>query len=295
MATGPTLSTTSNLSSGQRIQIAAAREAYEPAAPDPDLVDNRKIGPGDKQFNILTYARLADATQLTEGNDLAQTEQLVAATVNMDPDEHGIIVTLSKKVIRRQADANVRALSGRQQGGSLKRREAKDIIALYGGFSKVSPGVASTLDITHFRGTIAYLMTDNDTAYGPAPMPVVAALHSEQISDIIVDLTDPGAVVSSRFGLSAEMLQRWWRGNDRLYGVGIFHSGNIARNSSDDADGAIFAKSAIIEVEETNVEATEQTDESARLVEMGLFKSWTESEIADPHGVTIRSDAASTL
>ena len=54
MATGISISSTSNLSSGQKILVAAAREAYEPAAPDPDLIENNRIPQGHKQWDILT-------------------------------------------------------------------------------------------------------------------------------------------------------------------------------------------------------------------------------------------------
>ena len=63
-------------------------------------------------------------------------------------------------------------------------------------------------------------------------------------ADIIADISDPGTT-EARTGLSAEMLQRWWRGSDRLYGIPIFHSGNISLDSSNDAKGAIFAQEAL--------------------------------------------------
>ena len=295
MATGITFSTTDDLASGQRILITSAKEAFEPDAPDPDLVEVVRQGSGEKQTDVLIYGRLSDATQLAEANDMTQVEQLVTNSVSIAPVEHGIIATMSKTLKRRQSDTNIMATTGRQLGGSLRRRMAKDIIALYDGFSQSAPGAASTLDISHFRGAVAYLMTDNEAAYGPAQMPVHSALHAEQVSDIIADLTDPGAVISSRDGLSAQMLQRWWRGSDRLYGVQVFHSGNIARDGDDDAKGAIFSSMAIRLVMETNAEATEQTDESARITEHGLFQSGGEAEISDVWGAEVLSDAAATF
>ena len=295
MATGITFSTTDDLASGQRILITSAKEAFEPDAPDPDLVEVVRQGSGEKQTDVLIYGRLSDATQLAEANDMTQVEQLVTNSVSIAPVEHGIIATMSKTLKRRQSDTNIMATTGRQLGGSLRRRMAKDIIALYDGFSQSAPGAASTLDISHFRGAVAYLMTDNEAAYGPAQMPVHSALHAEQVSDIIADLTDPGAVISSRDGLSAQMRQRWGRGSDRLYGVQVFHSGNIARDGNDDAKGAIFSSMAIRLVMETNAEATEQTDESARITEHGLFQSWGEAEISDVWGAEVLSDAAATF
>ena len=302
MPTGISVSSTSNLDTGQKIVVASAKEAFEPAAPDPDLVESHRIPQGHKQWDILTYARLSQASALTEGTDLAQSEQLVASSLSITPTEHGIIATLSKRLMRRQGDANVVSTAGSQIGASLRRRMANDIIALYDGFSKSVVGAGNAIDITHFRGSVAYLLTDSDKEgiskenYGPAPLPLHAALHIEQISDIMLDISDPGTAAGSRpAGFGDEMLQRWWKGKDRLYGVSVFHSGNIALDSSDDVKGAIFAKEALALVMANDSEATEQPDHSLRAVEYGIFQEWSEGERADPHGVEVYSDAAATV
>jgi hypothetical protein len=295
MATGLNVSTTSNLTTGQKILIASARMAFEPAAPDPDLIGSSRIPQGHKQWDVQTYARLSQANALTEGVDLAQSEQLVTAAVTITPTEHGIMGQASKRLVRRQGDTNVVSTLGTMLANSLRRRMANDVIALYDGFSKSVVGASNTVDITHFRGSVAYLLTDNDSAYGPAPLPLHAAFHIEQISDIILDITDPGAVISSRFGLSADMLQRWWRGSDRLYGVQVFHSGNISLDANNDVKGALFASSALHMVMATDADSTTEEDNSLRATEYGIFQEWSEAEIADPHGVEVFSDATTTV
>jgi hypothetical protein len=303
MATVISVSSTSNLSNGQRIFIESAKEAFEPAAPDPDLIDSERIETGVKQWDISTFARLSQAQALTEGVDLSTVQQLQTNTLQLTPAEHGMIVTISNRLKRRQGDSSVVGVAGRQIGGSLRRRQASDVIALYDGFSKSVVGTGATLDITHFRGSVAYLLTDNDSAYGPAPMPLQAALHIEQISDIIADISDPGTLATAhktaagdnRDGLSAEMLQRWWRGSDRLYGIPIYHSGNITLDSGFDAKGAIFASEALYMVIANDADVTEEDDNSLRATEYGIFQEWAEGERADPHGVTVYTDATSTL
>ena len=299
MATGLSLSSTSNLTNGQRIVIASAKEAFEPAAPDPDLIENERIPTGSKQWDISTYARLTDAQALTEGVDLSSVQQLATNTLQLTPAEHGILVTLSNRLIRRQGDSSVVTVAGRQIGSSLRRRMAKDVIALYDGFSKSIVGSTNAMDITHFRGAAAYLLTDNNASFGPAPMPLQAALHIEQISDIIADLTDASGTSAGRApfssGLSEEMVQRWWRGSDRLYGIPIFHSGNIERDSGNDAKGAIFSSGALYMVIANDSDVTEEDDNSLRAREYGIFQEWAEGERADPHGVEVYSDAEATV
>ena len=294
MATGLSLSSTSNLSNGQRILIAAAVDAFEPAAPNPDLIRSERIPQGTKQWDINTYARLSSASALTEGVDLSQSQQLAVNTLQITPAEHGIIATVSKPLIRRQGDKAVLPGVGAMLASSLRRRQDLDVIALYDGFSKSTPGASTALDITHFRGAAAYLGTDNDSDYGPAPMPYYASLHIEQISDLIVDLTDT-APRGTTTGLTDDIIQRWWRAADRLYGVQVFHAGNITRDSNDDSKGAIFNPDALVMVMANEAEATEQTDESARMIELGVFQEWSEGERADAHGVEIFSDTAATI
>jgi len=294
MATGLSLSSTSGLTNGQRIIIASAKEAFEPAAPDPDLIESERIPTGSKQWDISTYARLTDASALTEGVDLSSVQQLATNTLQLTPAEHGILVTLSNRLIRRQGDSSVVTVAGRQIGSSLRRRMAKDVIALYDGFSKSIVGTTAAIDITHFRGAVAYLLSDNNVSFGPAPMPLHAALHIEQISDIIADLSDPGTSVG-RDGYSAELMQRWWRGSDKLYGIPIFHSGNIQKDSTPDAKGAIFAKEALYMVIANDSDVTEEDDNSLRAREYGIFQEWAEGERADPHGVEVFSDVTATV
>jgi len=294
MATGLSISNTSNLSSGQKTFIASAREAFEPAAPDPDLVESQRIAAGFKQWDVLTMARLTSASALTEGVDLTSAQQLVANILSITPSEHGIIATLSKRLIRRQGDQNVVSTAGRLCANSLRRRQALDVIALYDGFSKSVVGAGNAMDVTTFRGSVAYLLTDNSSSYGPAPVPLHAALHIEQISDIILDITDttPRGTTS---GFTDDLLQRWWRGRDRLYGVEVFHSGNITRDSSDDSKGALFAKEALVMVMANDAEITEEDDNSLRAIEYGCFQEWGEGERADAHGVEVYSDTTATV
>ena len=240
---------------------------------------------------------MTQASALTEGVDLSLPQQLVTNSLSITPSEHGVICTLSKRLIRRQGDSNVISTTGELIANSLRRRQSNDVIALYDGFSKSTPGTGTSVDITTFRGSVAYLMTDNSSSYGPAPMPIRAALHIEQISDIILDISDPGTAAGNRpAGFGDELLQRWWKGTDRLYGVQVFHSGNI-QVSSNDAKGAMFSPGALFMVtaEGSNDDVVEETDMSARLVEYGIFQEWGEAERADTWGVEVYSNAAATV
>lgn len=295
MATGISVSGTSNFSTGQKIMVAAAMVAFEPSAPNPDLVDNKRIPVGHKQWDEVLYGRLSQASALTEGVDLSQVEQLVSTTTSITPTEHGIICTLSKRLIRRQGDSDIVSTAGRQIADSLRRRMDNDVIALYDTISKSSPGTGNPMDITFVRAAVAYLLTDNDPNYGPAPMPLHAALHIEQISDIVEQLTD-ASPRGTTTGFTDDLIRRWWKGRDRLYGVDIFHAGNIAKVSgTQDAKGAIFSPQFAVLCMANEADVTEEPDKSARIVEYGIFQEWGEAERADVWGVEIFSDCTTGL
>ena len=196
--------------------------------------------------------------------------------------------------MRRQGDANVRTLAGTLIGASLKRIMAADVVTLYDGLSKSIVGASNALDITFFRGGVAYLMSDQGAAFGPAQPPFHASLHIEQISDIILDITDT-TPRGTTTGFTDDLMQRWWRTRDRLYGVEIFHSQIITRNAGDDAKGAIFNPAFAELVVANEAEVTDEPDNSLRVIEFGIFQEWGEAEGADPYGIEVFSDAITTV
>ena len=288
VATGITISSSaaiSALSNGQKIMLDEAKRAMEPSAPEPEMVTSVRMPAGSKQYDVLTYARLADAVALTEGVDLGDVQQLAANYLTINPNEHGVIVTLSKRAMDRQPES-LQAMAGSMQGVSMRARQAKDIDALFDGFSKSVGGASTTLDITYFRGSVAYLRTDNDTEFGPAPFPVLSGLHPEGISDLIADLTDT-APRGTTTGFTEDLLQRWWRGSDRSYGVMVFDLPYLSRTADSDESfkGTIMSQEALVMVLESEEDTATEIDISHRLTEYGLFKAWGEGERADPHGV----------
>lgn len=283
-AQGMTLSSTSNLNSTQKTMIAAAKEAFEPSQPEPSLVDSEQLPSGHYQWVGGTYARFQTGHALSEADDLSVIEQLRTNTLTLNPTEHGSLATLHRRLARRQGDSSVVDVASRHLARSVRRRQALDIDALNDGLSKSVGGDGQTLDITHLRGAVAYLITDNDDDYGPAPMPLHMIAHAEMISAIVLDLTDSATALRPE-GPYDNVLKNWYRKSDTVYGVSVFHSGVQPRDSGDDSKGALKHKEAFKMVQEGDAEPHVEEDGSARLNEYGLFMSWAEGEQADPHGV----------
>jgi hypothetical protein len=296
MATGLSISSTSNMSTGQKIFVAKAIMANEPSAPNAELIMSERIPPGHKQWDVLSWSRLADAAALTEGDDLTVSQQIVTTALSITPAENGLLARVSWRLARRQGDASVFGTTGMMVGNSLARLKDKDVITLYDGASKSTPGAGAALTATHFRGAYAYIRTDDDDgAFGPGELPLMASLHIEQISDVVLDLATGAGTAAFPTGFSQELLQQWWVGRHRLYSIQVFEGGNIPRDSSDDAKGSIHSRDAYYMVVANESDFTKQEDPSQRSTELGAFQEWGTGERADPHAVEIYSDAAATI
>ncbi len=302
MTVGITLSSSSSYASTAKTVIAAQLYARANNSVMTAMVAPYTQPSGSAVTNFGTVSRIA-ASALTEGVDMAAPEQLAVKITSTNPSEKGIIVFITDK-LERESSYPIKNIVARVLADAATKKIDEDGLTQIDSFSKSAPGASSTLDITHFRGAMAYLSTDQDTAYGPAPMPRAAVLHPEQISDIVLELSDPASrVVPMTDGLGTNVLQNWLRGFSKVYGVAVFEDGNISRNSGDDAKGAIFARTtdsnppngALYYATEKTPRIENDRDMSMRGTEWGSFWDDQWGEMVDTWGVEIFSDAASTI
>ena len=301
MPTGITISTTSSFASTSKTIIAAHMHARANNAVMTTVVQPYIQPQGSGITNFGVVSRVA-ASALTEGVDLSAPEQLAVKITSTAPTEKGVIVFVTDK-LERQSSFPIDRVVARVLSDEAARKIDLDGTTQLDSFAKSAPGASSTLDIVHFRGAMAYLSTTNDTAYGPAPMPRVGVLHPEQISDIILELTDPASRVTAFWSdASQELLSSWYRGSTKVYGVAIWEDGNIVVDSNSDAKGAIFAASrgnppngALYYATEKEPRVESERDISLRGTEWGSFWDDQWGEMVDPWGVEIFSDVAATI
>lgn len=288
-----TISTTSNLSDMSAIVIADSIQNVEPAGPTNQLVNRFDIPQGSKQINLPIWGRMT-ASALTEGQDLQTAKQLAVTVRNLTATEHGVLTFMSKR-LSRQNNESVLRQTGLMQGRAIGRLLESDLVTLFDGFSKTAPGAGLDGDLHDIAGAIAYLGTDNDSAFGPADMSDLSAVfHTEQIRRFVNALSGRGSFGQNAgqyvpTGMSEEIIKRHWRGTDPLYNVPLYQSGVISRDSSGDSKGAIFSKLALALAISMEVDADEEKDISARGTEMVTVWEWGESESVDPWGVEFYS------
>ncbi len=290
MATGLTLSSSSSLSDMSKIIIASAIANIEPAGPTNQLVSRYDIPKGAKQVNIPIWGR-NDAVALTEGVDISTPQQLSVTVQSITASEHGIMTFVSDRLTR-QNNEDILSHVGDVQGGALGRLLEDDLIVLFDGFSNSIGSAGSYLTFYHVAGAVSYLKTDNDSSYGMAPGTPNGVFHPEQIRAFVQEVTGIQGGGSTGMaaqpipeGITAEVIQNYFRGNEKVFGVPIYQSGVLTRDGSGDTKGAVFVPQAIALAMAHEMEAEQERDASLRGTEVVMVGEWGEAEVADPWGV----------
>ena len=289
MASGLTLSSSSSLSDMSNIVIASAISNIEPAGPTNQLVSRYDIPQGAKQVNIPIWGR-NDAVAVTEGIDISAPEQLSVTVTSVTASEHGIMTFVSDR-LSRQNNEDILAHVGEVQGGALGRLLESDLTTLFDSFTNSIGASGSLLTYYHVAGAVSYLKTDNSSTYGMAPGTPSGVFHPEQIRGFVQEVTgiQGGGTTGMAAqpipeGITAEGIQSYFRGNEKIFGIPIFQSGVLAR-SSNASKGAVFVPGAIALAMAHEMEAEEERDASLRGTEMVMIGEWGEAQDADPWGV----------
>jgi hypothetical protein len=271
----------------------------EPAGPTASLVTRYDLAKGQTQKNIPLWGRLT-AAALTEGVEINAAQQVSVTVRNVTASEHGVLTFVSK-VLQRENSEDVLSEVGAMQGLALGRLRESDLVTLFDSVTGLSiPGAGQNLGFVHLAGAVAYMHTDsNDTAFGAAPGGQVnAVLHPEQIRRLVEDdagLQAGGSTMAAGArpsGPSEDVIKNYWRGQEQRFGIQIWSSGVISRDTSTgDAKGAIFAPQAFALCMAQEIEADDDKDIRSRGTDIVTVGVWGETEIVDNWAVEAYSAA----
>jgi len=281
------------------ILLAEAIDNIEPAAPNKELVTNITIPSGHYQVTVPIYGRTT-AVALTEGVDISPVQgPEVANVVTQTASEHGVMTFVSDRLAYQGNDDAI-AVVGEQHGRAVGRLLDQDIIGLFDGFSNSIGSANTDLNLSSIAVAVGFLRSD-DSTYGPAPNPINASFHPEQIRRLLTDVAGQAASLSTfggnpiPTGLSEDIVKNYMRGRDPLFGVPIIESPNISRDGNDDAKGAVFSQRALHLAMEQEIRAEEERDASLRGTEIVTVGVWGQGETVDPWGVEMLGDAESLV
>lgn len=294
MAEGLTLSSTSSLSSMSAIVIADAIANVEPSGPTASLFTRYTIAQGTYQINLPLWGRLT-AAALTEGVTMNAAQQLSVTVRNLTASEHGVLSFYSDR-LSRQNNETISSQVGMMQGLAVGRLRESDCVTLFDSVTGLSqPGAGNIFGFRSLAGHVAYLKTDNNSSFGPAPAgSIYAVLHAEHIRRLIEDDSglQAGTAVGSastttmaagarQSGPSEEVIKNYWRGNVTRFGVDLWESGGITRDGSNDSKGSVFQQQAFALAMALEIEAEDQRDIRSRGTDLVTVAEWGESEVVD--------------
>jgi hypothetical protein len=290
-----TLSTSANMQSMSKIMLQPAIENVEPAGPMNALVTRAEIPKGHYQIDVPLWHRMT-ASSLSEGVDMANPTALTATVRTVTASEHGLLSFISNR-LKIQNNEDVLAEIGVQHGRGLGRLLDTDLLTLVDGFTNSAPGASAAATWLHITGAISFLRTDDDSNFGPAPSMPSAVLNPEQIRRLAQEATgmqSAGTTAAAQpmpDGPGADVLKRYIRNRDPLFGVPIYEDGNISNDSGGDAKGGVFVKEALFLAVEKEINGADEDDISLRGTEVVTTGVWGETEIVDSWGVEIFSAA----
>jgi hypothetical protein len=283
----PQISTTGQLENASREMIAKARFTAEHNAPVYGTVSHFSLKKGE-DTGVFPKVGQMTLSDLTEGQDIIDEEEIGMTTVSVTTSEVGGKVVLTDKLLRQNMVVNFQ-LVGRQLGDAYKRQRETKIIAL---FSALNQG-------TSFGAAAAAFSASNATG-------CVSIAHTDKMGDDLVMVQHPNAVMrlardlttigSGQIrplpeGFSARLLSRAWRGY-QIWDVPVFETGNITRDASDDAIGAIYNPDAMGVLESKAFSTENERDASLRAWEVVVNSDYAAFELDDSRGAPITFDAA---
>ncbi len=217
-----------------------------------------------------------------------------SAATAKDTNTTSASITLGEHVVYHQVTDMLRDSSysdvftqiGDQSGRAIAESMDKQVFSLFTSFStEVGPGAGAEVTVDTLLKAAATLRAGKLTG------PFFAVLHPKQAYNVKKQLANAGAsTIPSLSAVGDSVLSGFYLGT--VAGIQIYESGLITVDGSDDAVGAVFARSAIGHAMRGSVEMNELYLPKERATDVVLKAVAGAAILQNSHGVKITGDAA---
>ncbi len=286
----PTISSTGLLENLSLDMISEIRFTVEHNAPMVQLVESHKLAKG-QDTGLFPKVGQMNVRRLAEGEEMTNEQDLGLTTLTVNTNEVGGYIVITEKALRRtQASAgNLFSVIARQFGDAQSRLMNEDLVGLFaslnGGSDTGSAGLAFTAANATNLVSIAYSnKLGRDLRF---------VHHPNTVMRLLQDLSTIGSGTLRPIpdGFSADLLGKSWSGA-QVWDVPIFQTGDIPRDTSDDAIGAIFDKSCLGVLHEGQPRSDKEYKNRRRAWELVFVEEYIAFEIDDSKGRFVTADAA---
>lgn len=285
----PQISVTGSLANISKEMIDIIRFTNEHNAVMAELVEKHKLDKGE-DTGIFPKAGQVNVRVLNEGEEMSNEQDIGLSTLSVQTNEVGGFVLLSTRLLNRTASSagSLFKVVARQFGDAQARLENTDLLGLFtslnGGTDLGAAGIL--LSAANATSAVAVAKTNK---YGSQ---LRFVHHPNAILRLARDLSTIGSgqLRPLPAGFSADVLENFWTGF-RISTVPFFETGDITRDASDDAIGAIFDKGAMGILKEAAPRSYREFHNRRRAWELGFISEYIAFELDDTKGAPVTCDA----
>lgn len=302
-----------------KLFIAAARMTPQLPGNLTTLVQNDPLPNGvGTTWNSPKFGTYT-AYSLTQGVDMSQQQDLAATNIVITPAEVGVQAVFTWKSLAQWSE-NVISRAGEIMRRAMDRKKDTDISGLFTGLDRALGAAAQTMSVGHLTAAVSAL-AGGSTGTADAAItvgtgtnvveegPFIGAFRPEQLHRLSQAILGGGGYHTSSPSQTAQGLnggpgslqnEIGRNGVAALFhgevaGVQLYRSANIARDSSNDAIGAVFVKGAMVyvpmEYKGTGDEMIED-DKSLRASELNYVEDYGFGELDGNLGAKVTTDSS---
>lgn len=285
----PSISTTGQLQNISLEMITKIRFTNEHNAPLVNLVEDHKMGKG-QDTEIIPKVGQITVGILNEGEEMSDEADMGLTTLSVSTNEVGGFIILSRKLLNRTARSagNLFTVVARQFGEAQARLMNTDVAALFSATNGGTDLGAAGIAFSAANATSAVSIAKSDK-FG---LDLFMVHHPNAVMRLARDLSTIGGGTTRPLpaGYSADILGKVWSGM-RIWDVPIFETGDITRDSSDDAVGFIGDKSCLGVLREMAPNSDRDWIPLRRSWQLTFVSEYIAFEIDDTKGAPITADA----
>ena len=279
-------STTGNLQNMSRIMLAQARYTEEHNAPMVGLIEKFNLNKGEYKLEIPKVGQMT-AEDLTEGQDMVDSEDMDVSTITATTAEVGLKVIVTATLLR-QNNEDVYKIIGRQMGDAMARKKDTDIIAL---FPSLNGGTALGADNANLTLANASAIIANAKAdkFGTD---LFIVHHPNAIWKLATDIGNTLATYPLPDAFNKPAVKDYYTGV-KLSGVPFFEDGNIEYTGTSghvSGYGVVADKTAMGHLSASGRSEERERDASLRAFEVVVTEDYAVFEVDDTRGAALLYD-----
>ena len=178
---------------------------------------------------------------ITETTDNRNFQQLSGTLQAIEPTMSQVILKITDRTFRKIASV-VKGKVGGLAGNSMNRKQDEDYLALFTTFATTnSPGSGNPMSFGYVSSAKTNI-TSNVTE--PSMAEVYTVLHGRQIKDIQDEVLAGVGTYTVPQGMTEQVFRKGFAGT--VAGSNVFEDGNIAVDTTPNANGATHSKEGVI-------------------------------------------------